>query len=378
MRPTLLPFLGLLVSLAACDGLFEGREIVHPIADSIAAPPQLAVFVGRGAPESGPAMASLRDFAERLALARPLLTVGELNGPTEYVLGRVLDAKLSTRRELFVLDRQTSGISVYDSLGVFQYQIGRHGEGPGEFNLPVRFFFRGADSLMVIDMWRQIHRYARTGNRMEYVDRLELDAWIRDVCPISDGWVVHVASAGGAEVLHRYDLHSSLRLRFAQPYRYSRPLVADRVNKAKIACAPDDDLVFLAPLLQDRVEAYNFRSGELKWHAKLEGLSPGRIVETDGGHKVTTGIFDDPYFHLLIGIATSQRNPLVVQYGRVSREDYLQGTGQYTVETFVLDRSTGRGIYLGEDVPQVLSLGDETVVFLRTGLYPKVEVREFR
>ena len=64
----------------------------------------------------------------------PEVSIGELDGPAEYLLGRVGSIAVDDDRNVFVFDDQAQHVRVYDSAGVYVETLGRKGEGPGEFN----------------------------------------------------------------------------------------------------------------------------------------------------------------------------------------------------------------------------------------------------
>jgi len=368
------PYAILVLALFACEGAFEAPSIEHPIPDSISASPERLVRFTQGEKrtEGSP---WVPEIDEMIASSRPGFTVGQREGPSEYALGDVIDAAISSSGELYVLDRQTSGVSVYDSTGEFKYQIGRRGDGPGEFGAPAKIALTSERELIVLDMWQRIHRFSQTGEGLEYQDRLEIDAAPRDICRTPSFWIVHVT--GRERILDRYGEGFTFSESFAVPYRYSTPLIRDRVNRGGIACSKESERIFYAPSLSDRIEAYDAGTGRLRWHTRLEQLAPGRIVEENDGTRVTTGIFDDPFYHALVRIVTGPGVPLIVQYARVEREAFLARTGEFGVETYAFDQQTGEGAFLSREIPQILYIDGSSIVFYRPLPYPQIEVRRF-
>jgi len=66
---------------------------------------------------------------------------------------------------IYVLQWTTSTINVYDSLGVFHYQIGRQGRGPGEFLKPSTFSFDSEYNTLYVLDWPEVEIYKRIDNR---------------------------------------------------------------------------------------------------------------------------------------------------------------------------------------------------------------------
>lgn len=63
----------------------------------------------------------------------PEVAVGRLDGPEEYLFGRVTSIAVDDSRRVYVLDDQAQHVRVYDSEGVYLETLGGRGEGPGEF-----------------------------------------------------------------------------------------------------------------------------------------------------------------------------------------------------------------------------------------------------
>ena len=63
----------------------------------------------------------------------PEVSIGELDGPEEYLFGRIWSIAVNDDGTVYVLDQQAQHVRVFDSLGVYLETLGRRGEGPGEF-----------------------------------------------------------------------------------------------------------------------------------------------------------------------------------------------------------------------------------------------------
>ena len=63
----------------------------------------------------------------------PEVAIGRLDGPEEYLFGRVTSIAVDDSRRVYVLDDQAQHVRVYDADGVYLETLGGRGEGPGEF-----------------------------------------------------------------------------------------------------------------------------------------------------------------------------------------------------------------------------------------------------
>lgn len=63
----------------------------------------------------------------------PELSIGVFEGADEYIFGGVGAIAVSSAGDLYVYDYQVPVIRRYDRAGTYVRQIGRGGEGPGEY-----------------------------------------------------------------------------------------------------------------------------------------------------------------------------------------------------------------------------------------------------
>ena len=63
----------------------------------------------------------------------PEVSIGELEGPDEYLFGRIGSMAVDEARNVYVFDQQSQQVRVFDAEGAYVASLGRDGEGPGEF-----------------------------------------------------------------------------------------------------------------------------------------------------------------------------------------------------------------------------------------------------
>ena len=92
------------------------------------------------------------------------LSIGVADGAEEYMLGEIADIALGPDGSIFVLDRQVPVVRHYDARGQFIRNIGRRGDGPGEFRLVSGIAMTHDGRLLLWDTgnWR-INVYSATG-----------------------------------------------------------------------------------------------------------------------------------------------------------------------------------------------------------------------
>ncbi|MBD3277120.1 MAG: 6-bladed beta-propeller [Candidatus Aegiribacteria sp.] len=92
-------------------------------------------------------------------------TIGMMYGDSNYVFGSISDVDRDQDGSICVLDRKRHCILLYSQSGEFIRQIGRYGEGPGEFNEPAVLVVTGDGSMLVNGML-----WSRFGEELEFLD----------------------------------------------------------------------------------------------------------------------------------------------------------------------------------------------------------------
>lgn len=99
----------------------------------------------------------------------PSVLVGAHDGPDGLHFGMISSGVLLDGNQAAVLDRQSMEIIVLDSLGQLVARIGRHGEGPGEFN-SVWQVHALSDTLVAFDhRARRITRFTSDGTPVDAI-----------------------------------------------------------------------------------------------------------------------------------------------------------------------------------------------------------------
>ena len=79
------------------------------------------------------------------------MSIGEFEGPEEYLFGAVAAIAVDGDQNVFVLDWQAQEIRQYDAFGDYVGRLARRGEGPGELSLADAMAFLPDGRLVVPD-----------------------------------------------------------------------------------------------------------------------------------------------------------------------------------------------------------------------------------
>lgn len=83
-----------------------------------------------------------------------VFAIGRADGAAHETFGIVAGVAFDAQDNLYVLDRQSARIMVYDRTGRFIRQIGSQGEGPGELMVPTQLAVGGDGTVIVSDAGR--------------------------------------------------------------------------------------------------------------------------------------------------------------------------------------------------------------------------------
>lgn len=364
------------VVVAAGCGQSTADNVRHPIRDSLSVDTDEAVVVTR----NGNVPASVAAFVGRLTSRKRVGHMGSFGGNSDSVFGSIVDLIFLTDSSVAVLDQQAVVVRVFHIDGHHLYTVGGSGKGPGEYEFPIAILSPYPDWFWVIDGARLAHRYNISNGHLQFVDRITLAGFAEDACTHHDGSIMlhapaHVPGAFQTDVLFELDQGGRTNRSFAAPYRYEHRLVAKRLRRGKIACV--DGVVLLAFDAQNRLDSYDKEDGGLRWHSVFEGVLIPPVIEQvqpDGRRAVTTAIREHSYFHALLGIAGAPGAPAIVQFALRDTEQVLSGNTDWEVETYAVDLATGRGAYVGDDLPQVLAINGDLIALLHLQLYPWIEI----
>jgi hypothetical protein len=122
----------------------------------------------------------------------PVLTIGSSTGADAYMLFQVPGAVRLSDKSIVIANGGTNEIRWFDSTGAFVRSVGRHGEGPGEFNR-IAALLRGlADTVFVWDQRLQrVSVFSPSGTHVRTVRRTSTEyPWATPLGLFGDGTFV--------------------------------------------------------------------------------------------------------------------------------------------------------------------------------------------
>jgi hypothetical protein len=111
------------------------------------------------------------------------LCIGDSEGKDEYMFIQLWYLAVDDNENIYAMDQGASHIKVFDKVGNFIRDIGRKGEGPGEFQNPNRIFICDRGHLVVEDFIRNLTYFSLDGVFSKTVSTSSLFPIAIEVCP---------------------------------------------------------------------------------------------------------------------------------------------------------------------------------------------------
>jgi hypothetical protein len=165
--------------------------------------------------------------SDTLRLSEPELRIGVADGPPGYVFAWLSDVQPLPGGEIVVVDNRAPRVARFDSTGRWIGDIGRRGEGPGEYQTPVTAWLANGELLVWDIIPRRLSRFWPRG---EFLGSENLH-WKRSPEPLhrlGGGWVEavewgHYMEPGPARgALVRVDGSGEVRDTIVGPYPVPR------------------------------------------------------------------------------------------------------------------------------------------------------------
>jgi len=353
------------VALGACGETAPGEQ-VHPVLAEAAG----ALLVpGATAPQH---LAQLQaDFDS----ARPMVSIGAVDGPQETLFGHIPDIAAGADGDVYVLDAMYNQVRLFGSDGTYKGAFGNKGDGPDEFRDPVALV-QASDGAMVVATRSTLKFFRGTGSDMKYERQIPLGevASPRDVCAIGGTFYIRAHDRERNTVVTAMDADGTVRNHFGSGYAHGNWLVRRQLSDGFVGCTGSTVVVAYHSLPDLR--GYSAAGDEL-WHARIAEFIPGQVLEgtsPEGLEQVQT-ISDEPADRVL-GLSPGPDGTVVVHVGRL---EPAEGSSQAVsgIRSYLIDGRTGAAVPLRQGVPFVMAVRDDLVYAMgadRSSGVPTVEV----
>ncbi|MFL5383491.1 MAG: hypothetical protein ACJ8GN_13310 [Longimicrobiaceae bacterium] len=315
---------------------------------------------------------TLARFARRLARARPVRSIGALEGTPAMVFGMVEDVATDEAGRFFVLDSRYNNVRIHDASGTPVGSFSGPGRGPGELVSPEALERDRQGRIVVADRYNVIKFFAPRGESFALAGAIAVRFVPEDFCLLGDR--IYVQGIAAAGMIHAFTAAGTPIRSFGQPYRSANWLVRNQLSDGPIACSEEAGVVVTMFKYLPIVYGYS-AEGRLLWASRLEDFRPIRIVEERDERGVPEVGFDggEPY-DLAVSLQGAPQGLVVVQTARYTPESIRNGREPAVFDTYLLSAATGQGVYVGNGLPRISAVSRERVLAGVTDPFPQVRI----
>lgn len=305
-------------------------------------------------------------------------TVGSLDGAPATVFGNPVDVAWDGHR-LFVLDAMFNEVRVFDEGGQFQWQFGREGSGPGEFQFPLDIELLESERLLVSTA-SSVKLFRIDEAEVEHQQTLAVSEsmpspW--DVC--AHGEVIYLSSPNlllasrlrdeggrlsmdpnsddGGPIVVAMDAAGQRLHSFGAGYRFGSLLLQSEISQALLACGREPAIVLVAIRYLPFVEAYS-TSGQLVWTSYVSDFDAlAWDVGRQAGRSTVSRDRTQPG-DLLLSLTTLPEGAAIVQVARLAPGNAEGAQRISRLDSYVISLTTGEGVPLDRELPRILHADD--------------------
>jgi hypothetical protein len=146
------------------------------------------------------------------------LEIGKSEDESSPILARISDIAVDSRGRIYVAEAAQSMVLEYDDDGAFVRQIGREGEGPGEFRRPEALAVSPRDELLVADR-QSVSIFDSTRTFVSRFDHHLVDSSIHGLVASGAGHVfLSCFEMWGQKVIHKFSRDGTPLVSFCDSY----------------------------------------------------------------------------------------------------------------------------------------------------------------
>jgi hypothetical protein len=312
--------------------------------------------------------------AESLSAAtlswRPLARFGGNDRSDAATLGLVADVAADRRGRTYVLDVANRRVAVFSQGGVLEEEVGRHGQGPGELQVPTALAMDARDRLYVLDIANaRLEVFDVAGERTARIGSLPLEIAATDLCALGNR--LFVLAARGGRLIHELSSETGHVIRSLAPDLHAGgEVMAGARASGHLACGPSDALTFL-PSTRGEVIRFSATNGETSGRLLLPGYRAVQVTEQAGGAVVFrapdggptdngSSIVNLPHGRQLVQVGVATGGGLIVQFNHV--------------RSYLVSWVEGSVTPLGETLPRIVSTRANRAYTVETEPFPSVQV----
>ena len=373
-------FIVLLFLLSSCSNTEDSSTyIYHPTEENLK---RDVTFVLSN--KNTQKQAEIGQIRDKLEKRKFLTSIGNLFGNEPEIFSDIFQVEI-TDSEILIFERGNFRISRFDFQGNFISNIEATGRGPNELQQPLKISISN-DTLYVMD-----------GFDVKFLDLTQSDpivetlyssenAVIEDLCSLNDKFLLRYYSTEVASVndssaiLHVVDKESDeIKTSFGEPYKANSPTWSRILSEGRVICNDETNTVVSITNILPYIVAHN-NQGVIKWVVEAENFKP--IIHRQ--HNVPEGSLnfrwnEEPFTHTSYTQLLNLHEFVLLQV--TTFENFLNDNDRFQndklkTDTYLIHSKTGESEYLGSDIPKILAINDNYLIFEKEEEFPAIEVFE--
>lgn len=306
------------------------------------------------------------------------LLVGDDSENDSELLGEIEDIVITNDNNLLVLDSRQNKIKIYDLNGKLIHTFGKSGRGPGEFISPESMILSMNNQLFISDRYNKINVYLYEKGIISYRDTIILNFVPEDMCTLGGFLIIRGIkqndSGGylGASILHVYSIESLKHVKsFGDAYKSENPLIVNQLSDGPIACDENTNSIIMMYEYLPFLYSYSL-DGRYNWISRIDGFDALTIVERFKGNRPSVSFTSkEDGSETGISMKSIYDNIVVLQTRKMINEEYIYLTYAFTADS-------GRGVYLGNNIPVIYTQENEYLAIDGPSEYPDFELLKIK
>jgi hypothetical protein len=320
---------------------------------------------------AGPRSGTLLEMT-RTAIA----TIGREDGAEHFLFGEIAAAAMTRSGDVVVVDRRVEDVRLFSARGQFLQQLGRKGQGPGEFRTPHSVLVTPTDEIWISDMQRRLTVFTSSPDGYKLSRTIPVELSIRSMCLLGNDLVANAVTPSDPYVLRILDAQARPTRSFGTLYTSPNAMINLEFAQGRIACDNANDLiVYASPATIGEVRAYR-RDGQPVWRVAIDGLLNNIISDTEGGglsvERSASGA------HTLLTLLAVPGVGIVVQYAHRTPEQMKANEMGSSIVTIVIDPRTGGATLSSDALPRLGAVSTTHALAFLEDPTPRIEIRALR
>jgi hypothetical protein len=262
--------------------------------------------------------------------------------------------------------------------GSFLGTVGNEGKGPGEFLQPNSITF-SEDRIFVSDRAFSIKSGQLTSEKIGEISGFETNMKTppEHICA-TDKFLIVKSTAridSTSKTLHKLDFQKpNKKISFGEPYITDDLIAQQLLSEGIITCDSEGQNIVSAKFILPYLYNYD-EDGKLKWISKINDYRPLKFRE-EVGQGMSTRWNKDDFVYNEYSSMFFYDNYLILQiksFRNFFREDQLEIENK-GIETYLIDSSNGKGVYLGNGLPEIKFIDDSFLVIDSGEKYPMIKI----